>query len=64
MSSLWPDIEPDSDSSDYEESDEGRKYQDKTYYHEQEEVASFPCSNPRRLRQGDKRALQLIKSGI
>ena len=64
MSDLCPDIEPDSDSSDYGSSDEVIKYQENTDYNEQEEVILVPLSNPRRLRRGDKKALQLLKSDI
>ena len=64
VSDLWPDIEPDNDSSDDGSSDEVRKYQDNPDYQEQEEVMSVPRRNPRILRQGNKREIQLLKSNI
>ena len=57
---LLPDIEPDSDSSNYGSSDEGSKDQENPYYQEQEELVLVPRSNPRRIRQVDQRALSQI----
>ena len=64
VSDLWTDIEPDGDSSNNGSSYEGSKYQENPNYQEQEEVVLVPRRNPRRTRQGDKRALIQIKSDI
>ena len=64
VSDLWSNIEPASDSSDDGSSDEGSKNQDNPDGQEQEEVVSFPRRNPMRLRPGDQRALQPLKSDI
>ena len=61
MSDLWQDINPGSDSSDDRSSDERIKYQYNPDDQEQEKVVSVPCRNPRILRCGDQRALQLYK---
>ena len=59
-----PFVDPDSESSDNGSSDEGIKYQENTDDQEKEEVVSVPRMNPRRLIQGDKRALINIESYI
>ena len=64
MSDLWPDIDPDSDSSNYGSWYEGIKYQDNPENQEQEKVLLFPHMNPRSLIQGDQRALNQLKSDI
>ena len=64
MYDLCPDIEPDSESSDDGSSDEVSKYQEIPDDQEQEEVIPVPRRNPRILRQGYKRSLQLLKSDI
>ena len=64
MSDFWPDIDPDSDSRYDGSSDEGRKYQEKRDNQEKGEVVSVPRRNPRRIVQGDQRALILIKRDI
>ena len=53
VSDLWPDIDPDSDSSDDGSSDTVRKYQENPDDKEKEEVISVPCRNLRRLIRGD-----------
>ena len=62
MYDFWPDIEPDSDSSNYGSSNKGGKDQESPEYQEQEEAVLVPCTNPIRIRQGDQRALIQIKS--
>ena len=62
MSYLWTYIEPYSESSDDGSSDEGSKDQDNPDYQEQVEEVSVPCMNPRRIIQGDQRALIQLKS--
>ena len=64
MSDLWPDIAPNSDSSNDGSSDYGRKYQENPDDQEQEEVVLFTHRKPRRLIQVDQRALRQIKSEI
>ena len=64
MSDLWPDIEPDSDSSNEGSGDEGIKDQDNPDDQEQEEVLLVSRRNPMRLIRGDQRALRQIKSEI
>ena len=64
VSALWPDIDPDSDSSNDELSDEGSKYQENLDYQEQEEVVLVTCRNPRSIRRGDQIALIQIKMDI
>ena len=64
VSDFWPDIEPDSESSDGGSSYEGIIYQENAEDQEQEEVVLVPRRNPRRLIQGDKRALRNLKSEI
>ena len=64
VSDFFPDVDPSSDYRNYGSSDEGRKYQDKSYDNKKEEVESVPIRNPRRIRQGDQRALKLLKSHI
>ena len=44
-------------------SDEGRKYQEKLDYQDQE-VVSYICRNPRRIIRGDQRALTQIEIEI
>ena len=58
MYDFWPDMEPDSDSSDGGSSDEGIKDQDNLEDKEREEVVFVPSRNPRTLRWVDKRALR------
>ena len=53
VSDLCPDIEPDSDSSNYEPRDEERKDQETLYYQDQKVFVLIPCRNPRSLRQDD-----------
>ena len=62
MSDFWPDIEPDSDSSDGGLRDEERKDQENLEGQEQEEVVLVHHRNPRRIRRGDQRALRQLKS--
>ena len=64
VSYLCPDIDPDSDSSDDGSRDKRSKYQENLGVLKQEEVVFVPHSNPRRLREGYQRELQLIKSYI
>ena len=64
VSDLWPDIEPDSDSSNEGSGDEGIKDQDNSDDQEQEEVLLVSRRNPMRLIRGDQRALRQIKSEI
>ena len=59
VSDLWPDIEPDSDSSDCVSSNEGSKDKSKSDYQEQKEVVLFPHRNPRNLKQDDQRSFKL-----
>ena len=61
VSDLWPDIYPDSDSSNDRSSDEGIKDQDNPNYQEQEELVLVPHRNSRRLRRGDQRSLIQLK---
>ena len=60
MADFWPDVEPGSNSSDGGSIKKGRKDQEIPDDHEQEEVVSVPRRNPRRLKQGDQRALRQI----
>ena len=53
MSDLWPDIEPDNDSSDYGSIDGVMKDQENPDDQKQEEVVSFPCRNSMSLTRGD-----------
>ena len=64
MSDLWPDIEPDSYSSDDGSGGEGIKYQENPYVQENEEVILVPLRKPIRLRRGDQIALSQLKSYI
>ena len=64
VSDLCPYIEPAGDSSNHGSSDEGIKYYENQDYQGHYKVVFFPCSNPRRLRWGDQRALIQLKSGI
>ena len=54
VSALCPDIERDSNSSDYGSIDGVSKDQKNPGDHKQEEVVPVPLRNPSRLRQGDK----------
>ena len=54
---LWPDIEPDSDSINYDPNDEGIKDQENPDYQEQDEFVLIPRRNPRSIRRGDQREL-------
>ena len=60
VSHVCPDIEPDSESSDDDSSDEVIKYQDNPDYLEQEEVVLVTRRNPRNIRRGYQRALTHI----
>ena len=64
MSDLWPDIEPDSESSVDRSSDKGRKYQEDLDDQEKEEVVSSTLRNPRSIRKGDQRELRNLKCEI
>ena len=64
MSDLWPDIEPDSESSVDRSSDKRRKYQEDLDDQEKEEVVSSTLSNPRSIRKGDQRELRNLKCEI
>ena len=64
MSDLWPDIEPDSDSSGGGSSNEGSKEQDNPEDQEQEELILYSHRNPRRLIRGGQRELRQTKSEI
>ena len=61
MSDLWPDIEPDSDSSDYGSRYEGIKNQDDLDDQEQE-VVSYKHRNTRSIIRGGQRSLRNLKS--
>ena len=62
VSDLLTDIDTDSESSNEGSGDEGSKDQDNPDDQEQEGVLLVPRSNPRRLRQGNQRALLQLKS--
>ena len=62
VSGLCTGVDPVSDSSDDGSSDEGSKDQDNPDYQEQVEEVSVPRMNPRRIIQGDQRALIQLKS--
>ena len=64
VSDLWPVIDCDSDSSNYESSDELSKYKENPDYQEQEEVLLVPLRKPIRIRRGDQRSLSHLKSDI
>ena len=64
VSCLWPYIEPDIESCDYGSIYELSKYQENPDSQEEEEVVSVPRRNPRRLRWGNKKAMQLLKNYI
>ena len=64
VSDIWTDIDHDSDSSNDGSSDKEGKYQEKLDYQEQGEVVLVPSNNPRRLIQGNLRALSQLKNDI